>query len=33
MKKVVLWTLGIAAGYMVAKNMPDLFRYMKIRSM
>lgn len=32
-KKAVWWTLGIAVSFMLVRNMPDIVRYMKIRSM
>ena len=33
MKQVVLWGLGIAMGYVLVRQYPELRRYMKIERM
>jgi hypothetical protein len=32
-RRMMLWSLGVAASYVVVRNLPDVIRYMKIRMM
>ena len=33
MRRMILWGLALGAAFVVAQNVPDFIRYMKIRSM
>lgn len=32
-RRMILWGLALGAAFVVAQNVPDFIRYMKIRSM